>query len=50
MLGIAAPPPELPAAEPRADLDRRRRGTLYVRVLAAVGIGLTLLFLWQALT
>jgi PPM family protein phosphatase len=40
-----------PAAEPPAPpVERQRRGTLYVRVLAAVGIGLTLLFLWQVLT
>jgi len=31
-------------------VERQKRGTLYVRVLAAVGIGLTLLFLWQILT
>jgi len=43
--------PALPAAdEPIPGLDRRRRGTLYVRVLAAIGIGLTLLLLWQVLT
>jgi len=44
------PPLEPPAAEPATDLERRRRGMLYVRVLAAVGIVLTLLFLWQVLT
>ena len=36
--------PEVPA------IDRQRRGTIYVRVLAAVGIGLTVLFLWRVLT
>jgi len=40
----------LPSADPRAEIERKRRGALYVRVLAAVGIGLTLLFLWQVLT
>jgi hypothetical protein len=38
-------PPPPPVAE-----DRQRRGILYVRVLAAVGIGLALLVLWQVLT
>jgi len=32
------------------DIERKKRGVLYVRVLAAVGIGLTLVFLWQVLT
>jgi protein phosphatase len=45
---------ELPDAPPRLvlpkpNVDRRRRGALYLRVLAALGIGLTLLFLWQVL-
>ena len=31
-------------------VERQRGGALYVRVLAAVGIGLTVLFLWQVLT
>ena len=35
---------------PPPPIDRQRRGTIYVRVLAAVGIGLTVLFLWQVLT
>ena len=45
-------PEELPApAEPVVPtIERQRRGTLYVRVLAAVGIALTVLFLWQVLT
>jgi protein phosphatase len=49
-------PMELPPASieepplPPVIEDRQRRGVLYVRVLAAVGIGLTLLFLWQVLT
>jgi hypothetical protein len=37
-------------APPAPPIERQRRGTLYVRVLAAVGIGLTLLFLWRVLT
>ena len=42
------PPPEVePPAPP---IERQRLGTIYVRVLATVGIGLTLLFLWQVLT
>jgi PPM family protein phosphatase len=41
------PPVEAPSVMP---VDRQRRGALYIRVLAAVGIGLTLLFLWQVLT
>jgi protein phosphatase len=45
-LPIAPPPVELP---PPAPIDRQRRGTLYVRVLAAAGIALTLYFLWQYL-
>ena len=40
-------PPMEPLFPP---VERQKRGTLYVRVLAAVGIGLTLLFLWQILT
>ena len=36
--------------EPPPDIERKKRGVLYVRVLAAVGIGLTLVFLWQVLT
>jgi protein phosphatase len=52
---IPEPMLDLPAAiddeEPAVPtVDRQRRGALYVRVLAAVGIGLTLLFLWQFLT
>jgi len=45
-IGVAPPIDErdLPIVE------RQRRGTLYVRVLAVIGIGLTLLFLWQVLT
>ena len=48
---IELPPASIedPAAPPVVE-DRQRRGALYVRVLAAVGIGLTLLFLWQFLT
>jgi PPM family protein phosphatase len=42
---------ELPAPEePLPSVARQKRGVLYVRVLAAVGIGLTLIFLWQVLT
>jgi hypothetical protein len=46
---IAPLPPELvePTSPP---IDRQRRGKLYVRVVAAVGIALTLLVLWQVLT
>jgi protein phosphatase len=44
-LGVVPPP-----QDPVPSIERQRRGTLYVRVLAAVGIGLTLLFLWQVLT
>jgi len=40
-------PPIEPALPP---IERQKRGALYVRVLAAVGIGLTVLFLWQVLT
>ena len=48
-------PPEALSAlpvteEPIPALERRRRGKLYLRTLAAIGIGLTLLFLWQVLT
>jgi len=50
MLGLGPPPSEPPPTDAAMDLERRRRGTIYVRVLAAVGIALTLLFLWQALT
>ena len=40
----------MPPAEPEVpSIDRQRKGALYVRVLAAVGIGLTVLFLWQVL-
>ena len=46
-LPIAPPPVELP---PPAPIDRQRRGALYVRVLAGVGIALTLYFVWQYLT
>ena len=42
-------PPEL-VEPPLPPVDRQRRGTLYVRVLAGVGIVLTLVFLWQVLT
>jgi PPM family protein phosphatase len=42
------PPPPVESAIPT--IERQRRGTMYVRVLAAVGIGLTVLFLWQVLT
>jgi len=41
------PPPMEPLFPP---VERQKRGTLYVRVLAAVGIGLALLFIWQILT
>ena len=41
----------MPPVEPEVpSIDRQRKGALYVRVLAAVGIGLTVLFLWQVLT
>jgi protein phosphatase len=46
-IGVMAPVEEEPAVPV---VDRQRRGALYVRVLAAVGIGLTVLFLWQVLT
>lgn len=36
--------------EPPQSLERRRRGILYVRVLAGIGIALTLLLIWQILT
>jgi PPM family protein phosphatase len=35
---------------PPPSVERQKRGVLYVRVLAAVGIGLTLLVLWQVFT
>lgn len=35
---------------PLPPVERQKRGVLYVRVLAALGIGLTLVFLWQMLT
>jgi protein phosphatase len=45
---VEVPPPvEAPIVAPD---ERQRRGALYIRVLAAVGIGLTVLFLWQVLT
>ena len=48
---IPEPPPLGPPVEPPpAPVERQRRGTMYVRVLAAVGIGLTLLFVWQMMT
>ena len=47
-IGVDLAPIEDEPAVPA--VERQRRGTLYVRVLAAVGIGLTLLFLWQVLT
>ena len=40
------PEVEEPALPP---VERQKRGTLYVRVLAALGIGLTLVVLWQML-
>jgi len=43
--GVVAPM-EPPPAPP---VERQKRGVLYVRVLAAVGIGLTLLFIWQVI-
>jgi hypothetical protein len=46
---LPLPPPQVDADDPGA-IERQRRGALYVRVLAAVGIGLTVLFLWQVLT
>jgi hypothetical protein len=46
---IAPLPPAFVEPTP-APIDRQRRGKLYVRVVAAVGIALTLLFLWQVLT
>ena len=46
---LPLPPPPVEADDPGA-IERQRRGALYVRVLAAVGIGLTVLFLWQVLT
>jgi PPM family protein phosphatase len=43
--------PLLPPVEiPVKTVERQKRGALYLRVLAAVGIGLTLLFLWQVFT
>ncbi|HUQ80336.1 MAG TPA: protein phosphatase 2C domain-containing protein [Gemmatimonadaceae bacterium] len=45
---IPEPVEVLPPVEtPVKIVERQKRGALYVRVLAAVGIGLTLLFLWQ---
>jgi len=45
------PLPLAPELEPPwPPIDRQRRGKLYIRVVAAVGIALTLLFLWQVLT
>ncbi|HEX6048686.1 MAG TPA: Stp1/IreP family PP2C-type Ser/Thr phosphatase [Gemmatimonadaceae bacterium] len=46
---IGLRPPPAPDTDMTVD-ERRRRGIIYVRVLAAVGIALTLLFLWQVLT
>ena len=46
---IADMPPEV-EEPPLPPVERQKRGVLYVRVLAALGIGLTLLFLWQVLT
>jgi protein phosphatase len=46
---LPLPPPVAEADDP-GQIERQRRGALYVRVLAAVGIGLTVLFLWQVLT
>src|SRR6478672_8135537 len=46
---IAPLPPDLLDRTP-PPIERQRRGKLYVRVVAAVGIVLTLLFLWQVLT
>jgi protein phosphatase len=51
---IPEPIPELPPVveEEEAEVptvDRQRRGALYVRLLAAAGIGLTILFLWRFL-
>jgi hypothetical protein len=46
---IAPLPPELFDRTP-PPMERQRRGKLYVRVVAAVGIVLTLLLLWQVLT
>jgi hypothetical protein len=46
---IAPLPPELFERTP-PPIERQRRGKLYVRVVAAVGIALTLFFLWQVLT
>ena len=45
---LPLPPPPVEEAGP-SPIDRQRRGALYIRVLAAVGIGLTVLFLWQVL-
>jgi protein phosphatase len=48
---IPEPIDPLPVVEtPAPSIERQKRGALYVRVLAAVGIGLTLLFLWQVFT
>jgi hypothetical protein len=46
---IAPLAPELFERTP-PPVDRQRRGKLYVRVVAAVGIALTLFVLWQVLT
>jgi protein phosphatase len=47
---VDAPLGMLPPDEPPPSVERRKRGIVYLRVLAAVGVGLTLLFLWQVLT
>ena len=46
---IAPLPPELLEPTP-PPIERQKRGKLYVRVAAALGIVLTLFFLWQVLT
>jgi hypothetical protein len=46
---LAPLPPDLFERTP-PPIDRQRRGRLYVRVVAAVGIVLTVFFLWQVLT
>ena len=44
-------PPIVEEGEPELPLiERQRRGMLYVRVIAGVGITLTLIFLWRFLT
>jgi hypothetical protein len=45
---IADPLPVVEAPPP--SIERQKRGALYVRILAGVGIGLTLLFLYQVFT